>query len=108
MFNLPFPNYLKAPENVTLHDVKTTSIVISLVPAPDSPGVTYYKADVEGNSSTNSSCLIMATAAVMECELGGLNQDTEYTITARACVATSDGDICGERINLTAKTLPEG
>ncbi len=108
LFNLPFPNYLKAPENATLRDVKATSIVISLVPAPDSPGVTHYKADVEGNSSTNSSCLIMATAAVMECELGGLTQDTECTISARACITTSDADICGESIALTAKTLPEG
>ncbi len=108
LFNLPFPNYLKAPENATLRGVKATSIVISLVPAPDSPGVTFYKAEVEGNFSTNSSCLIMPTAAVMECELEGLTQDTEYSITARACITNSDADICGERINLTAKTLPEG
>ncbi len=77
------------------------------MPAPDSPGVTYYKAKVGGNSSTNSSCLMTPATTVMECELKGLNQNTEYTITARACVATSDADICGESIELTAKTLTE-
>ncbi len=78
------------------------------MPAPDSPGVTFYRAEVEDISSTNSSCLLMATAAVMECELKGLNQNTEYTITARACVATGSADVCGASIELTTKTLSHG
>ncbi len=84
------------------------SIVISLMPAPDSPGVTYYKADVEGNSSTNSSCLMTAATTVMECELDGLNQNTNYTIAARACISTGEADICGGSIELTVKTLIQG
>ncbi len=44
----------------------------------------------------------------MECELKGLNQNTEYTITARACVATGSADVCGASIELTTKTLSHG
>ncbi len=59
-----------------MREARVNSIVVSLMPAPDSPGVTYYKAEVEGNSSTNSSCLMTAATTVMECELKGLNQNT--------------------------------
>ncbi len=91
-----------------MREARVHSIVISLMPAPDSPGVTFYKAEAEGNSSTNSSCLMTAATTVIECELDGLDKDTEYMITARACVAAGEADICGGSIELTAKTLPQG
>ncbi len=97
-----------APRNVTLRQVKKRSLVLSVMPAPDSPGVTHYKAVVEGNSSTNSSCLVKAQVTAMECELEGLTKATDYLIMTRACVMTSDVDICGDGIELTARTLDQG
>ncbi len=85
-----------APENVTLRQVKTVSLMLSVMPAPDSPGVTHYRAVVEGYSSTNPSCLVKAQATAMQCELEGLTKATNYLIMTRACVLTSDIDICGE------------
>ncbi len=88
--------------------VSTRSIRISVMPAPDSPGVTHYVAVVEGNSSSNSSCIIEASDSAMECELTDLVPDTEYTIMNRACVMNEEVDICGEGVELTTRTLTQG
>ncbi len=93
---------------MTLREVNAFSLMLSVMPAPDSPGVTHYRAVVEGDSSTNSSCLVKAQATAMECELKGLTKATDYLIMTRACVMTSDVDICGEGITLTARTLDQG
>ncbi len=89
-------------------DVSTRSIRISVMPALDSPGVTHYVAVVEGNSSSNSSCIMEAEDSAMECELANLVQGTEYTLITRACVMNEEVDICGEGKELTTRTLTEG
>ncbi len=89
-------------------DVSTGSIRISVMPALDSPGVTHYMAVVEGNSSSNSSCIMEAADSAMECELTDLVEETEYTIMTRACVMNGEVDICGEGKELTTRTLTEG
>ncbi len=91
-----------------MRQVKKRSLLLSVMPAPDSPGVTHYRAVIEGNSSTNSSCLVKAQATAMVCELKGLTKATEYLIMTRACVMTSDVDICGEGMELAARTLDQG
>ncbi len=78
------------------------------MPALDSPGVTHYVAVVEGNSSSNSSCIMEAADSAMECELTDLVEDTEYTIMTRACVMNEEVDICGERVELATRTLAQG
>ncbi len=79
-----------------------------MLPAQDSPGVTHYVAVVEGNSSSNSSCIIEAADYAMECELTDLVEDTEYTIMTRACVMNEEVDICGGGVELTTRTLTQG
>ncbi len=106
--NLTVRFYFKAPENFTMVDVSTRSIRISVMPALDSPGVTHYVAVVEGNSSSNSSCIMAAAVSAMECELTDLVEDTEYTIMTRACVVNEEVDICGEGVELTTRTLAQG
>ncbi len=91
-----------------MRQVKTVSLMLSVMPAPDSPGVTHYRAVVEGDSSTNSSCLVKAQVSAMECELKGLTKATDYLIMTRACVMTSDVEICGDGMELAARTLDQG
>ncbi len=44
----------------------------------------------------------------MECELKGLTKATEYLMMmTRACVMTSDVDICGEGKGLAARALDQ-
>ncbi len=88
--------------------VRTRSIRISVMPALDSPGVTHYVAVVEGNSSSNSSCIIEAADSAMECELTDLVEDTEYIIVTQACVINEEVEICGEGVELTTRTLAQG
>ncbi len=77
------------------------------MPAPDSPGVTFYSLKTDGNS-TNSSCVVNATEAAMQCELDGLTPNTEYLVLTSACVTAVDSLVCSEEISLLAWTVSPG
>ncbi len=83
------------------------SLIFSIMPAPHSPGVSFYSVKTDGNS-TNSSCIVNATKAAMQCELEGLTPNTEYLVLASACMTAFDSHVCSEAISLLAWTVSSG
>ncbi len=98
---------ISAPENVTLMRASSESLMFSIMPAPQSPGVTFYSVITDGNS-TNSSCVVNATEVVMQCELDGLTPNTEYLVFASACMTAGDSHVCSDEISLLAWTVSPG
>ncbi len=98
---------ISAPENVTLMRASSESLMFSIMPAPESPGVMFYSVKTDGNS-TNSSCVVNATETAMQCELEGLSSNTEYLVLASACMTVDDSHVCSEAISLLAWTVSPG
>ncbi len=98
---------ISAPENVTLMRASSESLMFSIMPAPHSPGVTFYSVKTDGNS-TISSCVVNATEAAMQCELEGLTPNTEYLVLTSACMTAGDLLVCSEEISLLAWTVSPG
>ncbi len=98
---------ISAPENVTLMKASSKSLMFSIMPAPHSPGVTFYLVKTDGNS-TNSSCVVNATEAAMQCELEGLAPNTEYLVLTSACMTAVDSHVCSEPISLLGWTVRSG
>ncbi len=94
---------ISAPENVTLMRASSESLMFSIMPAPESPGVTFYSVKTDGNS-TNSSCFVNATETAMQCELDGLTPNTEYLVLTSACMMAVDRLVCSEEISLLVWT----
>ncbi len=80
-----------------------------IMPAPDSPGVTYYTAVTVAKSDSNPNCSVQADNAIMDCEITGLAAGTNYTVLVSACIGWSEEDTCGEPLVVSIITdLPIG
>ncbi len=83
--------------------MKTTTVIVKAIPPSGNPAIDTYEATVVGVTPVKK-CTVMASASSLQCEISGLTQNTEYTISMRACMPISAG--CGADVTGKTKTLP--
>ncbi len=64
----------------------------------------HYRAYI-GKSESKNSCTVSASAAMLECDITGLEAVTEYTAGAVACLEDDGG--CGKAVETTVTTPPQ-
>ncbi len=92
---------------MTLEVATETSIMLLIQPAPDSPDVTNYISSIVSNSTSSnfSSCSVPAKQSDMQCEITGLELDTEYHVYVTACIALNETYVCGDGVEIHVKTI---
>ncbi len=83
------------------------SLMLSIMPAPRSPGVTFYTVKIDGNPR-GSSCNVSAAETAMQCTLEGLAPNIEYKSLSAACLKVADSPVCSEAVSLIARTNNSG
>ncbi len=92
---------------MTLEAATEASIMLLIQPAPNSPDVTDYISTIISNSTSSnfSSCSVPAKQSDMQCEITGLELDTEYHVYVTACIALNGTYVCGDGVEIYVKTI---
>ncbi len=76
---------------------------MKITPHDGGEAVDHYRVYV-GKPDSKNSCTVSASAAMLECDITGLEAVTEYTAGAAACLEDDGG--CGKAVETTVTTLP--
>lgn len=101
MLNYSFTT--KAPADVEIVKVSATVVTVKATPPAGNPAIEEYEATVVGVTPVKK-CKVMASVSPLQCDLTGLDPNTQYSISMKACLPVSAG--CGAGVTKPTKTLP--
>ncbi len=76
---------------------------MKITPHDGGEAVDHYRAYI-GKPDSQNSCTVSASAAMLECNITGLEAVTEYKVGALACLEDDGG--CGKAVETTVTTPP--
>ncbi len=88
------------PQNLTLVEVQSSSVVMSIVGVEGNPDLILYKATAE-SVNRKYVCRVTRETIPLHCRLTGLQPATHYTVSVRSCLL---GDRCGDALTMEVET----
>ncbi len=76
---------------------------MKITPHDRGEAVDHYRTYI-GKPESQNSCTVSPSAAMLECDITGLEAVTEYTVRALACLEDDGG--CGKAVETTVITPP--